>query len=637
MSTNIWVELPLAATSFSLNSLIGAVTLIAGSNITITPSGNNLTIASTVSGGVTSVGLADSTGLFTISGSPVTSSGTLTLASLNTQAQKTFFAAPNGASGAPTFRTIVASDIPTLNQNTTGTASNITASSNSTLTTLSALSLPTSQLLGTVSLTSQVVNVLPAANGGSPPVTRYLYVDKNRTDSFTTDGSFARPFATIGAAISQIITNADNSSHPYWIDIIPGAYAETLTFNSSTLTNITLSASITASTALQNLSVTGITSTANNTQLATLIFNGFTLTGATNLTGDTNGTNFGSTQVLFSSCQFNGGNITLNNVNNVNFYNCQIQGATASTWTNLAFGYMNGAEGFIGGTTLHLVDNPGGNVPSQYAGNYLLMNQTKFYGTLTIDAGSELDSLTSYFGSSSVITNNGTIHSWATNWSSATTAVTLNSGSLLRARGDFFFLPPIVNSGGTLTNQGEFVAANLDFSQIAIPSNPASGHDKLYFKSDDKLYRLNSSGIETLIGPSATTPSMRYYSSSSIISGSLATVTYATQDYDTNSAYSSGVYTVPVAGKYQVNVALLVTGTIALNNNLVIEIQKNSSVVSRYTDFFPATLTDGKGMMSDIINCALNDTIRIQVSSSITGPSIVTSNFDNYLSICKVG
>jgi hypothetical protein len=35
-------------------------------------------------------------------------------------------AAPNGSAGVPTFRAIVAADIPTLNQNTTGTASNIT-------------------------------------------------------------------------------------------------------------------------------------------------------------------------------------------------------------------------------------------------------------------------------------------------------------------------------------------------------------------------------------------------------------------------------------------------------------------------------------------------------------------------------
>ena len=35
-------------------------------------------------------------------------------------------AAPDGTAGAPTFRAIVAADIPTLNQNTTGTAANVT-------------------------------------------------------------------------------------------------------------------------------------------------------------------------------------------------------------------------------------------------------------------------------------------------------------------------------------------------------------------------------------------------------------------------------------------------------------------------------------------------------------------------------
>jgi hypothetical protein len=35
-------------------------------------------------------------------------------------------AAPDGSAGVPTFRAIVAADIPTLNQNTTGTAANVT-------------------------------------------------------------------------------------------------------------------------------------------------------------------------------------------------------------------------------------------------------------------------------------------------------------------------------------------------------------------------------------------------------------------------------------------------------------------------------------------------------------------------------
>jgi hypothetical protein len=46
----------------------------------------------------------------------------------------------------------VAGNFPTLNQSTTGTAANVTATSNSTLTTLSALSLPFSQLSGQATL-----------------------------------------------------------------------------------------------------------------------------------------------------------------------------------------------------------------------------------------------------------------------------------------------------------------------------------------------------------------------------------------------------------------------------------------------------------------------------------------------------
>jgi hypothetical protein len=74
-------------------------------------------------------------------------------------------------SAAPVWAALVSGDIPNNAANTSGTAANITASSNSTLTTLSSLSLPTSQLSGDISLTTQVSGTLPIANGGTNATT----------------------------------------------------------------------------------------------------------------------------------------------------------------------------------------------------------------------------------------------------------------------------------------------------------------------------------------------------------------------------------------------------------------------------------------------------------------------------------
>lgn len=84
--------------------------------------GTGLEYATLSPGGtVTSVGLSMPS-IFTVSGSPVTSSGTLT-ASLANQLQNLVFASPNGSTGAPSFRALVAADIPNIDASkiTTGT------------------------------------------------------------------------------------------------------------------------------------------------------------------------------------------------------------------------------------------------------------------------------------------------------------------------------------------------------------------------------------------------------------------------------------------------------------------------------------------------------------------------------------
>jgi hypothetical protein len=88
---------------------------------------------SSTTGTVTSVSGTGTVSGLTLSGT-VTTSGSLTLggtlsvnaSDFSSQTANTFLAAPNGSAGVPTFRTIVAADVPTLNQNTTGTAANVT-------------------------------------------------------------------------------------------------------------------------------------------------------------------------------------------------------------------------------------------------------------------------------------------------------------------------------------------------------------------------------------------------------------------------------------------------------------------------------------------------------------------------------
>jgi hypothetical protein len=141
-------------------------------------------------GTVTSVDVSGGTTGLTTSGGPITSSGTITLAGTLAIAnggsgQITAQLAMNAFAGAVTsgsylrgngtnvvMATIQAADVPTLNQNTTGTAANITATSNSTLTTLSVLSLPGSQVSGNISgNAANVTGTVAIGNGGTGQIT----------------------------------------------------------------------------------------------------------------------------------------------------------------------------------------------------------------------------------------------------------------------------------------------------------------------------------------------------------------------------------------------------------------------------------------------------------------------------------
>lgn len=160
-------------------------TLVSGTNIKTINSNSILGSGNLViTGGVSSVSAT----------TPVVATGTTTpvisLASnygdtQNPYASKTannILAAPNGTAGVPTFRAIVGADIPTLNQNTTGTAANVTG-------------------------------IVAVANGGTGTTTPSLVAGTN----ITITGSF--PNQTIAAsgaagAVTQIVAGTNVTISP---------------------------------------------------------------------------------------------------------------------------------------------------------------------------------------------------------------------------------------------------------------------------------------------------------------------------------------------------------------------------------------------------------------------------------------
>lgn len=138
-------------------------------------------VGTTGSGTVTSVALA-LPAIFGVTGSPVTTSGTIT-ATLTNQTQNLLFASPNGSTGTPTFRAMVAADLPgTINANTTGNANTATTATTATSATTAGTATTATQLAGSPTqcngTTQWAIGIAASGNancatvptgGGGPP------------------------------------------------------------------------------------------------------------------------------------------------------------------------------------------------------------------------------------------------------------------------------------------------------------------------------------------------------------------------------------------------------------------------------------------------------------------------------------
>jgi hypothetical protein len=148
-------------------------------------------------GTVTSVALTVPGVIFSVSGSPITGAGTLNF-SLLSQTQNRVFAAPNGSSGTPSFRALVAADIPTL-----------PSTQISGLGSLASVT-PTGTPDGTKFLRDDSVWAVPA--GGSSGSLRIIYASK--IAGIHLDSNLSTGGGTDDTSALQTVLNTASSTAP---------------------------------------------------------------------------------------------------------------------------------------------------------------------------------------------------------------------------------------------------------------------------------------------------------------------------------------------------------------------------------------------------------------------------------------
>ncbi len=235
----------------------------------LTLSAGNLTATGT-GGTVTSVALSLPS-FITVSGSPVTTTGTLT-GTLATQVTKTFFAGPtSGADAAPTFRIIAVADVPTLNQDTTGSAAKWTTGRTLLITGDLAYTSPSFDGSGNVTAAGTLATV--NSNVGTfGSATASVTLTVNAKGLVTAASS-----STITPAVGSITGLGTGVATALAINV--GSAGAFITFNgalgtpsSGVATNLTGTASgLTAGTVTTNANLTGnVTSVGNATTIVSI-------------------------------------------------------------------------------------------------------------------------------------------------------------------------------------------------------------------------------------------------------------------------------------------------------------------------------------------------------------------------------
>lgn len=434
----------------------------------------------------------------------------------------------NGASLSGQVLTLQPADATHPGGITTGSqtiAGNKTLSGTTNLSALTA-SLPL-QLDGSKNITAAAINlstasvtgILPSNHGGSSTVINSLYVDLNRTDTYTPNGSVSLPFKTIMAAVNQVIANGDNASVPYLINVASGDYAENIDLNNNSLVNLTF-----VSNGAATISPGGGNSffATTNDNLNLLSVSGFIINNPIVFTGATNGNQQFQGGAGFKGCLINAtATILLTNTGYYEFDDCDIVADMTATNTNeiLVFG----GPGWQGNNYILITDN-GANKPNGFVNTRGEDQATRNTTVMNIGAGCVYKSYNSVIGyPGETIQFDGVCYVFSSYMEPDST--TIGATGTLYFSGSFY--------QGTLTNNGTYINYNSAGQISYAPGNSANWNTVPTF-ANGALDSLAASGVAKsqsqnlfLASPNGSSglPSFRAIVAADLPSGSVSPLT----------------------------------------------------------------------------------------------------------------
>jgi hypothetical protein len=149
------------------------------------------------------------------------------------------------------------------------------------------------------------------------PITKMFYLDVDRADSYTPDGSESKPFKTIASALAQMVLNGDASVHPYSFLLSSGTYPEGINLNNLGAFNVSFNAL--GRVAIVPASGNSITANTAVSELQDLHFHDIEFGKPIVITGDGTASQF--KMIEFINCSFvNLADITSTCVNNLSFW-----------------------------------------------------------------------------------------------------------------------------------------------------------------------------------------------------------------------------------------------------------------------------------------------------------------------------